>query len=111
MPIIETGEDANLFVAYLAARDNPRQIMANGVYPSALVALSAYDDLVSKLQPGGVYADYGEFHANITAAVTPYVTIMYQAMQTIVQTMQAIERAAPNTFGIQLPPEEEPTDE
>lgn len=106
MPTIENIEDENLFMAYRAARDEPRSIMAYGVYPNAVAALASYDALLVRLQPGGDLANLGQFHTDVTSKVTPYITIMYQAMQTIVQTMQAIEKAAPNTFGIQLPPEE-----
>lgn len=108
MPIIKTIEDENLFMAYRAARDEPRGIMAYGVYPNAVSALAAYDTLLARLQPDGDLADFGQFHTDVTSEVTPYITVMYQAMQTIVTVMQAIEKAAPNTFGIQLPPEEEP---
>jgi hypothetical protein len=59
-----------------------------------------------RLSPGGDLADFGEFHGKVTSAVGPYIATMYTAMQTIVTVMQAIEKAAPNTFGIQLPSEE-----
>lgn len=106
MPTIEKIEDENLFMAYRAARDEQRGIMAYGVYPNAVAALASYDALLVRLSTGGDLADFDEFHSKVTSAVGPYITIMYQAMQTIVQTMQAIEKAAPNTFGIQLPVEE-----
>ena len=110
MPTIETIEDKNLFMAYRTARDEPRSIMAYGVYPNAVSALAAYDALLVRLQPGGDLVAFGEFHQDVTAAVGPYIAPMYTAMKTIVATMQAIEKAAPNTFGIQLP-SEEPTKE
>ena len=70
--------------------------------------MAEYDNLLARLTSGDL-AQFGQYHANVTAAVTPYVQTMYEAMQTIVATMQAIEAAAPGTFGIQLP--EQPQEE
>jgi hypothetical protein len=44
--------------------------------------------------------DWQQPHTDMVAAVLPHVQTLQQAMTTIVATMQAIEAAAPGTFGI-----------
>lgn len=113
---ITTAADERTYNSYLVARDAPRQTMAHGVYPNAVKALAEYDALLVRLTTGDL-AQFGEYHANVTAAVAPYIATMQQAMQAIVATMQAIEQAAPGTFGIVLPEvpqeqhEDQPTEE
>lgn len=105
---ITTAQDERLYNAYLAARDAPRLTMAHGVYPNAVKALAEYDALLARLTTGDL-TQFGQYHANVTAAVAPHIATLQQAMQAIVATMQAIEQAAPGTFGIALPQEQ--TDE
>jgi hypothetical protein len=104
---IATFTDEQLFNAYLAGRDAPRLTMAHGVYPNALKALGEYEALVARMAPGGDLESFGEYHLAVTANVQPYIVMLQQAMGAIVQIMQAIETAAPNTFGIQLPGNEQ----
>jgi len=108
---ITTAADERTYSNYLVARDAPRLTMAHGVYPNAVKALNEYDNLLQRLT-GGDLAQYGEYHVNLTAAVTPYIQTLYSAMATIVSVMVSIETAAPGTFGITLPQEqtEGPTD-
>lgn len=103
MTIIATFNDENLFRAYLAGRDAPRSTMAYGVYPNAVKALAEYDALVVRLAPGGDLEAFGEYHQAVTINVQPYIVQLQQYMAGIVQIMQAIETAAPTTFGIELP--------
>lgn len=102
---INNANDERTYNSYLAARDAPRQTMAHGVYPNALKALAEYDALVARLT-GGDLAQFGQYHTNVTSAVAPHIATMYQAMQTIVTIMQAIESASPGTFSIALPQSE-----
>lgn len=84
-------------------RNAPRSTMAFGVYPNAVKALTEYQALVDWL---AAHPDWQQSHVDMVAAVLPYVTALQQGMQTIVATMQAIETAAPGTFGIALPEEQ-----
>lgn len=106
MTIITTFADENLFRAYIAGRDAPRDTMAHGVYPNALKALAEYSALVTRLAPSGDLASFGDYHVAVTANVQPYIVQLQQAMAAIVQIMQAIETAAPTTFGIEVPTHE-----
>lgn len=103
---ITTAADERTYSSYLAARDAPRLTMAHGVYPNAIKALAEYNALLARLTNGDL-AQFGQYHANVTAAVAPHIVTMQQAMQAIVATMQAIEQAAPGTFGIVLPQEQQ----
>lgn len=72
---ITTAADERTYNSYLAARDAPRLTMAYGVYPNAVKALAEYDALLQRLTTGDL-AQFGQYHANVTAAVTPYVQTM-----------------------------------
>jgi len=107
---ITNANDERTYNSYLAARDAPRLTMAHGVYPNAVKALAEYDNLVARLASGDL-AQFGQYHTNVTVAVAPYVQTLYEAMQTIVEVMNAIETAAPGTFGITPPQQEQQSDE
>lgn len=98
-----TNEQLAEIQQYATIRNAPRSTMAHGVYPNCLKALAEYQALVDWL---AVHPDWQQSHADMVAAVLPHVTALQQAMQTIVATMQAIETAAPGTFGIALPEEQ-----
>lgn len=89
---------------YETFRDAPRNAMAHGVYPNALVALAHYATLTEWLADP-VNADFAGLHTTTVGAVLPHVQTMLEAMQVIIGTMQAIEAAAPGTFGIAIPEE------
>ena len=106
MPELIDAASLNLAQQYVAMRDAPRLTMSHGVYPNSVKALAEYQVLFDWLTANPSYA---QLHSDITAQVAPYVAQMQQAMQAIITIMQAIETAAPGTFGIQLPqPEEQP---
>ncbi|MEM7133455.1 MAG: hypothetical protein AAF702_44575 [Chloroflexota bacterium] len=98
---ISTAADEQKMEEYRRLRDAPRLILANGVYPNCVSALSAYDDLLAALI--GDYSDYDGFHNTVTAGVQPHIAAIRAAMEAIVTTMRAIETAAPGTFNISIP--------
>ena len=106
---INTAADERLYSNYLALRDAPRLTLANQVYPAALKALDEYDALIERLTKGDLQG-FGEYHANITEGVAPYIQALYTALETIVNTMRIVDTAAPGTFGIELP-QEQPVNE
>lgn len=105
MPEIIDAQSLALSQEYVRLRDAPRLTMAHGVYPNSKKALAEYQVLLEWLTANPTYAT---LHADITAQVVPYVAQMQTAMTAIITIMQAIEAAAPGTFGIELPVEEQP---
>lgn len=98
-----TIDDERKFNAYLAARDAPRETMANGVYVNCRRALGQLAALTARLTDPDDLADLAQYHLDVTAPVQPHLNTLIQACSTIVQVMEAVETAAPGTFGIQLP--------
>jgi hypothetical protein len=94
-----TNEQLAKNIEYAAMRNAPRDTMRYGVYPNADKALREYQALQAWLTDN---PDWQQPHADMVAAVLPYVTSLQAAMTTIVTTMQAIESAAPGTFGIEV---------
>lgn len=94
-----TNEQLAIYSEYLAHRNAPRSAMAHGVYPNCVRALADYADLEAWLTD---HPDMADSHATMIAAVAPHIATLQSAMQTIVSTMQAIEQAAPGTFGIEV---------
>jgi len=99
--IINTISDEQVYENYRSLRNTPRQSIAYGVYPNCKKALSEYSALLSALS--GDMSDYADLHITMTAQVAPYITGIQQAMQNIVDTVEAIEKSAPGTFGIEVP--------
>ena len=98
---IGTVSDERAFIEYQNERNKPRTTMANGVYPNCKVALANYQKLVDRLETDMI--GFQTYHANVTEPVANHVANLQAAMQTIVTIMEAIETAAPGTFGISLP--------
>jgi hypothetical protein len=94
-----TNEQLALYTAYATMRDAPRKAMAHGVYPNAIKALADYAALEAWLAD---HPDMADSHAAMIAAVAPHIATLQASMQTIINTMQAIEAAAPGTFGIAI---------
>lgn len=94
-----TNEQLLLIQQYATMRNAPRDTMRYGVYPNAGKALEQYQALQAWLADN---PDWQQPHAGMVAAVLPHVEALQAAMTTIVTTMQAIEQAAPGTFGIEL---------
>ena len=97
-----------LLTEYTRLRDEPRNAMAFGVYPNAIIALQRYQALTEWLAQ---YPDFSQLHQDTVGAVLLHVQTMIDAMETIVATMQAIEAAAPGTFNIELPSNDESGEE
>lgn len=100
-----TNQQLEQIQQYATMRNAPRDTMRYGVYPNADKALREYQALQSWLADN---PDWQQPHADMVAAVLPYVVTLQQAMTTIVTVMRAIEKAAPGTFGIELPTEDKP---
>ena len=100
-----TNEQLAKNIEYAAKRNAPRDTMRYGVYPNAAKALDEYAALQQWLTDN---PDWQQPHADMVAAVLPYVQALQQAMTTIVTVMRAIEKAAPGTFGLELPAEDKP---
>lgn len=94
-----TNEQLAKNIEYATMRNAPRDTMRYGVYPNADKALREYQALQQWLTDN---PDWQQPHADMVAAVLPHVTALQAAMTTIVTTMQAIESAAPGTFGIEV---------
>lgn len=101
---LKTFADEKLLKLYQDARDEPRATMAYGVYPNCVKALADYDALVARFQTDLV--GFTDYHNEVTKTVAPYIAQLQQYMTGIVQIMQAIESAAPGTFGIEVPTNE-----
>lgn len=94
-----TNEQLAKNIEYANMRNAPRDTMRYGVYPNAAKALEQYQELQAWLTDN---PDWQQPHADMVSAVLPHITTLQNAMQTIVDTMQSIEQAAPGTFGIEL---------
>ena len=94
-----TNEQLAKNIEYATMRNAPRDTMRYGVYPNVDKALREYQALQQWLTDN---PDWQQPHADMVAAVLPYVQTLQAAMTTIVTTMQAIERTAPGTFGIEV---------
>lgn len=103
--IITDNLSINKLIEWAKERDKSRGIMATGVYPNCVAAMRAYNELLQWITDN---PDYVDLHTSSVANVAPYVAQLQQAMQTIIVIMQEIEKAAPGTFGIELPVEEQP---
>lgn len=91
---ITTVQDERAMVAYIQARNVPRDTMAHGVYPNCKKALAEYTALVARLEEGGDLADFAGYHTTSTAPVAPYIVQLQQAMQAIVTIMEAVDAYA-----------------
>lgn len=104
--------DERKMVEYLQARNQPRDVMTNGVYPNCKRAVEEYDKLVSRLIDENDLYSFAGYHETSTAPVAPYIAQLYQKMVEICAIMEAVDVAAINqtggpVFGITLPQVEE----
>ena len=105
---IVTTENEQLFREYTSHRDEVRAVMGHGVYPNLVKALETYAAFDAALANGLSNPDLLEYHASAMAPVAPYIGQLRQLATSMVQIMVGIETAAPGTFGIPLPVQEEP---
>lgn len=93
-------EDEFAALAYLQARNAPRDTIRYGVRPNAVKAMAEYDRLLTALQGGDVEAGIPDmsamatYHANAVAPVTPFVDLMQAAMHILIDTPALINQLA-----------------
>jgi len=86
--------DERKFVQYIAARNEPRDVMVYGVHPNNHKALKLYDDLTALLSPGGALEDMATYHTNTISTVLTFVQTMQACMQAINGTMHIVNLLA-----------------
>lgn len=102
---IKDLESERTFTDYFKRRAELRDCLRYGVYPNLRKFLDMYNAFLVDYAPGGTYFDK-EIWAYYSEQIKPigeYQAGMIAAAQGIVDTMLAIEAAAPGTFGIELP--------
>lgn len=108
--------DERKMVEYLQARNQPRDVMTNGVYPNCIKAIEEYDKLVLRLTDENDLYSFAGYHETSTAPVAQYIALLYQKMAEICAIMEAVDVAAIEqtggpVFGIVSPQVEEVIDE
>ena len=83
--------------------------MAHGMYPSLTTAIQEYDALDAALASALADPDLLVYHASLMMFIAPSVAQLRAGAEQIVAIMEAIEQAAPGTFGIPIdePPQME----
>lgn len=87
-------------LAYLQARNAPRDTIRYGVRPNAVKCLAEYAYLLTALQGGDAETGVPDmsaiaaYHANAVAGVTPFVDLMQHAMRIIIDTPALINQLA-----------------
>lgn len=108
---ITSLEQEQQFTEYHKRRGELRDSLRFGVYPNLQQALRLYAAFVADYAPGGQHHDpalWQYYLFNIQPIAAQQADMIYAA-STIVAIMQAVELAAPGTFGIEVT--EEPTNE
>jgi hypothetical protein len=90
-----------------------RDALRHGVFPNLVKALGIYSAFVADYGPGGALhdAELWDYYLKTIAPIAAVQEGMMAGAQQIVSAMEAVERAAPGTFGIEVPevePEPEP---
>jgi hypothetical protein len=87
-------------LAYLQARNSPRDTIRYGVRPNAIKALSEYAYLLTALNGGDTETGVPDmsailgYHVNAVAAVSPFVDLMQAAMRILIDTPALINQLA-----------------
>lgn len=108
MITISNIQEERAVVEYINTRNEVRAQLA-GVYVSCKQTLLAYQSLESRLEiahdtvPQGDLSAYAAYHATSVAPVANYISTLKAAMSGIIDIMEGIERAVPETFGISIP--------
>lgn len=92
------------FTEYHRRRGELRDSLRFGVYPNLVKALRLYNGFVADYAPGGALYD-PELWAYYDQTIAPVAAVqegMMAGAQQIVSAMEAVERAAPGTFGIEV---------
>lgn len=100
---ITTEEDERLWHAYREQRDTLRNVMGYGVYPNLVKAIETLTAFETAMAGPLADEDLLAYHESLMAPIAPYMAQIQQLAAGMVAIMQAIETAAPGTFGITLP--------
>lgn len=93
-------DDEFAALAYLQARNAPRDTIRYGVRPNAVKCLDEYSFLLTALQGGDSDAGIDDmsgffaYHQNAVAAVSPFVDLMQHAMRIVIDTPALINQLA-----------------
>lgn len=101
---ITTLEQERQFTEYHRRRGEIRDSLRYGVYPNLVKSLRLYNQFMADYGEGGACHDaaiWGYYLANIQPIAAQQAT-MISAAEAIVQIMEAVEAAAPGTFGIEV---------
>ena len=111
MITITTLEQEAAFTEYHRRRGELRDALRFGVYPNLQQALRLYAAFVADYAPGGQHYDSAlwQYYLSNIQPIAAQQADMIAAASAIVGIMEAVELAAPGTFGIEVT--EEPTNE
>ncbi len=106
MPEITIGtlDQERQFTEYHRRRGEIRDALRFGVFPNLVRTLALHNAFVAEYGPTGALYDaaiWGYYLANIQPIAAQQAT-MISAAEAIVQIMEAVEAAAPGTFGIEV---------
>ena len=94
-------EEIVLLTAYEQELTALRRQMADGLYWGCRRTLERYQAFTAEFGEDGRYASLGEQYAADSGAITPEdVAGLVGAMQSIIATLETIERRAPGIWGI-----------
>lgn len=93
------------FTEYHRRRGELRDALRHGVFPNLVKALGIYQAFVADYSPGGALhdAELWDYYLQTIAPIAAVQEGMMAGAQQIVSAMEAVERAAPGTFGIEVP--------
>ena len=113
MVSIQSAADEAAFRAYIADRDEIRNVLQHGVYPNAVKALEVLTAFQQQYGPGGaLYRE--DIWALYTAGLSELGDIqerLFACGVELVALMEEGERRQPGVFGITPPPVEATGDE
>lgn len=98
---ISSAAEERAFNEYKEAREQPR-VFLRRIYYNGTNLLREYTKLAERLQDADDLGSFAAYHADIMGDVAPHVDNITEAVQGIINTLTAIETAAPGTFGIEI---------
>jgi len=101
------------FTEYHRRRGELRDALRHGVFPNLVKALGIYSAFVADYGPAGAQhdAELWDYYLQTIAPIAAVQEGMMAGAQQIVSAMEAVERAAPGTFGIEVAAVVEPEPE
>lgn len=91
-----TSEQLESLNEYSRLRDAARNAIQHGVYPNAVAAIAAYDELTTALEAD--LSEWAPTHATTTVAVEPYVAQIRQLLETLVAIVEGVAAADPRVW-------------